>query len=749
MGRRVGSCVGQVLHLARCAAVAAAAALICGCVPVTPRPDIAAGFSSLNDPVQSADLSPVAPSGRGNADTGKPSGLAAFLQFGDANVERVTGAPLPTVEPGPGGGYSLNFESAPVAAVAKAVLGDILGVGYAIDPRAQGTISLSSGRPVSRKEVLFVLESALRTVNLALVRDGAGYRITPSSEAPGSGGLDTAASGTEPGYGITAIPLRYISVQTVTKLLDGFAAKAGAIRADPTGNMILVAGSGVERRAVAETVQSFDADWMRGQSVGVFPLHNSAPEAMIAELEKITDSGEGGLGQNAVKYQPIARLNAILVVARKPGLLQAAAGWIQRLDKSEAAALGIKVYHVRYGEARVLARLLNEIFGGATSSAIDTPAGQLAPASGSRTLSAVDRLTGVSAQPGGSASSFRSAAPPTSQDSGAGPAASGFLAAGSPSAGSPSGPSIFPGTRITADPVNNTILIYAQRDAYRTIETALAQLDRPQLQVAIQLTIAEVTLNDKLNYGVQFFLKSSDLGLGRDKGSFVNTSLSSILSQQLPGGNLLIGSQMQPRLIIDALHAFTDVKVLSNPSLVVLDNQTATLQVGDQVPITTGQATVLSANNTVVSTVDYRNTGIILQVQPRINSNGNVTLDVDQEISNVAANSNPDTLTPTLSRRRVKSSIQVAGGQTVLLAGLISDTRDRGRSGLPFVDQIPVLGDVFTQTKRENARTELIIFIQPQIIRDSVDASYVAEGLRKKLTIPQAQSTYGVPYIGR
>jgi general secretion pathway protein D len=301
------------------------------------------------------------------------------------------------------------------------------------------------------------------------------------------------------------------------------------------------------------------------------------------------------------------------------------------------------------------------------------------------------------------------------------------------SPGNPSTPPVLPGVRITPDITNNALLIYANQDQYRIIERALNQLDRPQLQVAIELTIAEVSLNNNLNYGVQFFLKSNDIGLRGDKGSLINSTAGPVLAQTLPGFNFLLGSQVEPRVIINALHTYTNVKVLSNPSLVVIDNQPATLQVGDQVPITTGTATLLTGNNAVVNTVDYRNTGIILRVVPRINSNGNVLLDIEQEISNVADTSTPGSLTPTLSQRRVKSSISVASGQTVLLAGLIGETQSKTRSGVPILDQLPGVGEAFSQNTKVVQRTELIIFIRPQIIRDSVDASIVAEELRSKL----------------
>ena len=303
--------------------------------------------------------------------------------------------------------------------------------------------------------------------------------------------------------------------------------------------------------------------------------------------------------------------------------------------------------------------------------------------------------------------------------------------------------------RITADVANNSILVYASEEDYRIIERALTQLDRPQLQVAIDVTIAEVTLNDQLDYGVQFFL---------DKGALMNVSQTSLpITPTLPGFNVVLGNALSPRVVINALHQYTDVKILSNPSLVVVDNQPATLEVGDQVPITTGSATVLSANNAVVNTVDYKNTGIILHVQPRVNSNGTVLLDIEQEISAVVNNltsaprptSTTTNLTPTISERRVKSELSVANGQTVLLAGLIQETQnvDPVRHSHPRPNS-GCWGALSGRTNKSIARTELILFIRPQIIHDGADASVVAEELRSKMRGGQLGSL-GLPKLFR
>jgi general secretion pathway protein D len=291
-----------------------------------------------------------------------------------------------------------------------------------------------------------------------------------------------------------------------------------------------------------------------------------------------------------------------------------------------------------------------------------------------------------------------------------------------------------PNVRISPDVINNSLLIYANQENYRIIERALQQIDRPQLQVGIDATIAEITLNNSLTYGVQFYLTSKSVGLKPDQGSVLSTIGNEAISRVVPGFNFLVGTDADPRVILDALRTVTDVKILSTPSVVVLDNQFASLLVGDQIPITTRTAQSVDVPTApVVNNIDYRNTGVILRVAPRINANGNVLLDVEQEISAVANTATATTLTPTVSQRKVRSSIAVASGQTVLLAGLISEREDRTRLGIPGLEQIPLLGEVFSHNDRQIQRTELIIFIRPQIIRNSIDASRIAQELRAKL----------------
>ena len=731
------------------------------------------------DKVRSLDILPRYPTHAGTSTTSSgPRAQPAVFQGTEITDVAAPHAQPAAVGGGSGNGFDLNFESAPVANVAKVVLGDILQTGYTIDPRVQGTVSLVSVRPVPKSDIIFVLENALRISGVVLVRDTSGYRLTPVGDAVGAGHVDSMAANPEPGYGVSVVPLQYVSAQTLLKLMDSFATKPGVVRADATRNLLLIQGTGPERRTAVETALGFDVDWMRGQSIGIYPIANSGPEPVIAELEKIVDSGENGLNQNLVKLQPVARLNAIMVVTKKPALLHTVETWIRRLDRSDSTRTSVHVYKIKYGDAKQIARVLTDMFGGGSSnsSLLDSADNQIAPGSGTST-SGSDR---------GSFSNTTNSGNGTNGSNSSSQPGSGFgsrlgTAFGGPQSGAnggnlgqfdkgngagSGGQPVLQNVRITPDVVNNSLLIYADQGNYKIIESALQQVDQPQLQVAIDATIAEVDLTDELQFGVQFFLSSHALGLRPDQGSILNstataapttaaqqaaaaastatstaatagTAVNTFINRAFPGFNFLVGQEAQPAMILSALHTVTGVKVLSNPSLVVVNNQSATLQVGNQVPISTGSASVLNAatasSNTIVNTVDYRNTGIILHVSPRVSANGNVRLEIEQEISNVLPGSAANALNPTIQERKVKSSISIANGQTVLLAGLIQDQKNDNKSGIPLLDQLEGIGNAFSSQDNQKSRTELIIFIRPQIIRDSTDAHTVAEELRSKL----------------
>jgi general secretion pathway protein D len=298
-------------------------------------------------------------------------------------------------------------------------------------------------------------------------------------------------------------------------------------------------------------------------------------------------------------------------------------------------------------------------------------------------------------------------------------------------------------------------MIFSNQEDYLVIERALQALDRPPLQVAVDAMVAEVTLTDQLQYGVQSFLTSANVGAPPDRGSVglfdaaQSSAQSALLARVLPGFNLLLGAESNPKLVLSALSTLTAVKVLSAPSLVVADSQPAILQVGDEVPISTGSATVLSASNTVVNTISLHNTGIILKVLPHVHPNGSIELEIEQEISNVvnstAGGASPS-LTPTISQRRIHSTVTTSSGQTVLLGGLIKEDDERTVSGVPGLNQIKYLGDLLGNKSDSKSRSEIVVFVTTKLVRNGRDAQVVADEFRERLdTMRRSPTTLDAP----
>jgi general secretion pathway protein D len=718
----------------------------------TPKPD------GVIDPVLHANLHATVPTAV-PSQTGSTGQTTRPLVFPGADTEppapQGTGVEASAVPNGTlvngAEGVDINFENADVGTVARSLLGDTLGLSFVVDPRVQGNITLSSNGPIARKDVLPVFESVLRMSNAALVREGNLVKILPVPEATGTGPV--TLGGGEPGFGISIVPLRYTSAPTIAKAVENFVTRPGAVRVDQGRNLLLIQGTTSERRDALVVIATFDVEWLHNQSVGIYPLKSTTPETMIRELEKVFDTSDGGQGQGVVKFQPVARMNAVMVVSRNEKMLERATQWVGRLDHADTSGTTVRIYQLSFGNATKIAKILNDIFVGKSGAGAETtPANQLAPG----TNAAASRLDALGAGGGGTgaggASSSSTGAPTTGQSSGSdsNSRASIQTAFGSfadrwnqdeSSGGGSSGAmprGVFQNVRITANTSDNSVVIYSNQEDYRVIEHALQQLDRPQLQVAIDAMVAEVQLNDNLQYGVQFFLTSSAVGAGSNQGSAgllnvaTSTAQTALLSRVLPGFNLLLGSEANPRLILSALDTVTTTKVLSAPSLVVTDNQPAILEVGQDVPITTGSATVLTTSNTVVNTIDMRSTGIILKVLPHVHPNGSIELELEQEVSAVVPTAT-STLTPTITERRVHSTVRMTSGQTVLLGGLISENNETTKAGIPVVDQIKYLGDLLSNKTDIRNRTEIIIFVKAQLIRNGFDAQKVSEEFRERL----------------
>ena len=736
-----------LLDVPRACIAASLCFALAGCVTSNVTPTAGVAPLDATDTVHNTDFSPRFPLAS-EGESGRAKGATQPFIFPGSDTEpeprrdrdpEMRSASLQQAAFLKGDGVEMNFDSADVQTVAKTLLGDILRLNFVVDPRVQGNVTLASAGPIPRKDVLSAFESVLRMQNAGIVRSGNLVKIVPIPEAGSAGAISVGAG--EPGFGVSLVPLRYTSASTVAKTAESFLSRPGAIRVVQSRNLLLIQGTTEERQAALDVVATFDVEWLQNQSVGVYPLKSTSPETMIAELERIFETSEGGSGQGVIRFQPVSRMNAVMVVTKNPKLLAQTTQWVNRLDRSDTTGTTLRTFRLKNGNATQVAKILSEIFVGSGGTA-DAATKQIAPGveSGQSRLDSVDRgSSGGSATAPGSNSDNRSANP-------IGAAFESFSDrknSETDTSGATSGGNVprgrFQNMRITADAANNSIVVYSNQEDYRVVERAIRDIDRPQLQVSIDATVAEVTLTDGLQYGVQAFLTSKDVGLGNDKGSIgllgagQVAAQSALLQRVAPGLNLVLGSENQPRVILNALSNLTDVKVLSSPSIVALDNQPALLQVGDEIPITTSSAAVLSnAATPIVNTIQMRNTGVILKVLPHVHANGSIRLEVDQEISNVV---NPDqqTLTPTIAQRRVHSTVSVVSGQTVLLAGLISERDQKTRSGIPGLREIKFLGDLFGNTSSSKSRSEIIIFIKTRLIRNSVDAGAVTEEFRDRL----------------
>ncbi|HMR32157.1 MAG TPA: type II secretion system secretin GspD [Geminicoccaceae bacterium] len=627
-------------------------------------------------------------------------------------------------------GVEVNFDGAEVREVARVILGDILGLPYSVDPRVQGQVVLSSGGPLPERDLLPLLETVLRSFDAALLRSGGSYNIVPAAELHGPAEVTPLAGGdlrVSPGFGLSVVPLRYISAQTAAQLVQPLVSRADDIRVDASRNLLLFSGTGAERQNVVETLSDLDVDWLAGKSIGIFPLAYSTPEAVVPELEALfTPPVDQTVGPAPplVRFMPIARLNAVLAISSSGEQMREIQAWIGRLDRGRTVTVQYYVYPLKHAVAEDMARVLNETFGTG-----DSGSGSSSSSSPFASALAARPASDASVAEQGSSPAVESPVPFGSE--------SGIGTPSDLSGGSSGGGSGGTGVKIVANRSNNSLLIRATPKVYESIEATLRRLDTPPLQVIIEATIAEVTLTDALRYGVQYFLQFGSVRMGFNSGDSGSTIGSMIPTPSVPGFNFF-ATPGNSAIAIDALSRVTAVKVLSSPSVVVQDNSAAVLTVGDEVPVITRTAVSVetSVDAPVVNNIEYRDTGVILEVKPRINTDQTVSLDVAQEVSRVAPTSSGtdvDPLTPTFTQRKITSRVNVTSGQTVVLGGLIQESEDRGRSKVPVLGDIPVVGELFGSTSVSTGRTELIVFITPRVIRNAEDARDVSEELRSRL----------------
>ena len=677
---------------------------------------------------------------------------------------------VPSIEGAP---VSFTFEEAPVSEVVRTIMGDILKTSYVLHPPLSGTVTLATREPIAPDQAVFLLESALQANGLAMVRDARGsYHVGRPEALRGIGGLvrQVGKDPLPPGYGAIVVPLQYIGAAEMATILRPMMPGDALVRVDTVRNLLVLVGTRTQAEGWLDLVNTFDVNLLQGMSVGVFPLKHVSAKEVEAALRLVGGGGgvsgsgaaatgaaaspggasvagatQAALGEGnplfgALRIMPIERFNSILVVTPRAAYLDEARRWIERLDQpsDNGSESQLFIYQVQNVNARHLATVLAGIFGGQPGAGSGNANSGVAPGLSSSSAASFNQ-SGFAGTYGNAVSPFGTSSLTGSGTGGIGMRAGGLQPGNSSGqAGAVQAPvsANLGSIRVMADDLNNSVLVWSTKAEYNKIESTLKRLDLPPTQVLIEASIVEVTLGDDLEYGLQWAFSDSRSstdytgagalnGIGNTKGAGLLGSAITGFSYALknPAGNV--------RAVLNALSKKTSVKVIASPSLMVLDNHSASIAVGTQTPIQAG--TTSNIEGTVTTTnIQYKDTGVNLVVTPSVNSGNIVTMQVDQSVTDVGTKDEVSGQRGFL-QRQLSSKVAVRSGESIVMGGLIQERSSTTKSGIPVLHTLPVVGNLFGSTAKDGARTELIVIITPRVVRSDIDIREVSEDLRDRM----------------
>lgn len=661
------------------------------------------------------------------------------------------------------GGVQINLVQASVAEAAKTILGDLMGASYVISDKIKFNVTIQTAKPVSRDALVSIFESVLAADGAALLVENGVYKIVPSAEAQAAGApIRTAGKGPQqPGHATQVIPLQHVAAPEMERILRAVAPQSRILRSDAARNILVVAGSRADLANIADVVSVFDVDWMRGMSFGFFPVESGDPEAIAQELETIFATDREGPSQGVVRFVPNKRLKSVLVISPRVAYVEKAEKWLKRIDlASRATEKQVHVYHVQNRPAVELAQLLQRVYTAQDAGAARPTGSLTAPRDAAVTVGGAPGGATVAnpegappffspvplapppqivvqtqPAPGSAAGEPANGAPPPAAAATAGPGPQAARAGASVSAAPADDRA--QGISVVPDEQNNALIITASAGEYRRVRQILARIDAAPSQVMLEATIAEVTLNDQLRFGLRWFFEGG-------ASEFRLTDLAStVISPAVPGFSYFVNTP-NVKVALNALGSITDVNVVSSPTLMTLDNKKAILQVGNEVPVATQSAvSVVTPGAPIVNSISYRNTGVILNITPRVSDTGRVLLEIEQEVSDVVATDSSAIDSPTFQQRRVRTTVAVQDGEAIVLAGMMQDRATKARTQVPLMGDIPLVGNLFKNKNDTVARTELLIAITPRVVKDPGQIRGIAAEFRDKLnfsTRPQRRA---------
>ncbi|MGV3681048.1 MAG: type II secretion system secretin GspD [Acidovorax sp.] len=744
---------------------------------ITVQPPQAAGTGAA--PAAAPAAPPTAPAAAPTVAPAVPAPMATMPTPGAAPATAATapasGNPGVVLSNTPNPGVTLKFDNADIYEVIQVVLGEVLKLDYVIDPAVQGRVTLKSTGAISMADIYSTLETALAASNISIVRQGKLYKVLRDANAVRDAGLG-------PGVGAASsvmqiIPVQFVQANQLANTLRGFVGAQAAITNDPSNRYLIVVDKAANVEKIVEMVKTLDADYVSQVQIRLFPLAHSEAADVVKELDAIFKTSgifnRPGTDANKTYFLPVARMNAVMVAAANPALLQSAEQWIKTLDAEPRNGLGsfVHVYPVSNGNAANLASLVTQIFGGS------------APTQNNAN-------TGASGLPSASNTAFGSSTGATGTSTGLTGAATGnnnqnnnatarTIERGNvPSQGtSGTAPGLGGSVQVIADTETNTLIVRASPQDYQQVRKVLERLDASPRQVLVQVMVAEITLTDALQYGVEWWIKSAlSTGgkswpgfLGMDAGiapsDAIKTAAATTITPAVAGANsglnyAVFGSAGQVIGLLNLLGKDTDVNVLSTPHVLASDGKIAKIEVGSEVPVitqtvSTPSSGLISNSFSTSNSVQYRPTGILLEVKPSITSTGRVTLSISQEVSSLG-NLVPagSTSYPSFQKRKVTTDATIEDGKTIMLAGLIENRQENIINGIPVLKDIPGIGGLFGTTSKTKNKTELMITITPYIVNNREEADRLAgtfqESLQKlRVLLQDKDNANATPNLGR
>jgi general secretion pathway protein D len=618
---------------------------------------------------------------------------------------------------------SLNFEQAPLSEVMHAIMGDILQLDYIVDRPISGQVTLRTRTPIPRDELLGVLESLLKANNALMIRGADDRYIVTGSQV----GRKLAPSVSNPkntsaGFSTIIVPLQYISASNMAEILKPLAEESAFVRIDNGRNLLMLAGTRDQLDGWLGIVGTFDVDQLKGMSVGIFPLENSNVNDVAEALSALIngDEGQGGSLSQLVRVVPVKRLNSILLVTPRSHYIDIVGTWIERLDSSPESRFEKRlfVYPVQNTSASRLAELINTIYAGSASVRSTKVSGEGFGGGG-----VAPGLSPESIGMGSGGSPASSIASNSSREGGGSISAVSVMAEMGGS-GSP-----LEDVRVVADDDNNALMIYATGKQFDVIKTALEQLDVVATQVIIEASILEVSLTDELRYGLEWTFKN---GIGDDyDGKGILATAADGPAAIVPGFSYTITNSIGDiSAVLNALSEESLINVISTPSVMVLDNHTAYIHVGDQVP-TFDQQTE-SDGGRITQSVTYKDTGVKLTVTPSVNAGGLVTMDIEQSVTDIGP-IDAATGQRAFNERNIMSRVAVRSHESIVLGGLIRENASNAESGVPILHKLPIIGPIFGSTAKEDRRTELLVIITPRAIYNESELRQVSDEMRAQI----------------